>query len=124
MKKRCNQSTVKNYQHYGGRGITFDSNWENFADFLTDMGKKPLGMQLDRIDNDGNYTEDNCRWATPLVNTNNRRNTIYITVEGITQPLTYWARQLGISADVIRNRRKRGWPQERWFEPLTIRNIA
>jgi len=62
MKKRCNQK--KNYPRHGGRGITYDPYWEKFDNFLEDMGERPDGYTLDRINNDGNYTKDNCRWAT------------------------------------------------------------
>lgn len=64
MKSRCTLPCVGNYAKYGGRGITFDPRWAMFADFLEDMGLRPLGTTLERRENDGNYTKDNCRWAT------------------------------------------------------------
>ena len=67
MKDRCNNPGYSGYQRYGGRGITYDPRWEFFQNFLLDMGGKPEtvdGLSLDRKDNDGNYTKDNCRWAT------------------------------------------------------------
>lgn len=79
MKRRCYLKTNKKYQRYGGRGITVCSRWlgaDGFANFLADMGRRPSGLTLDREDNDGNYTPDNCRWATQKVQQNNRSNNI------------------------------------------------
>lgn len=73
MIARCTQENNHNFSHYGGRGITVCERWRTFANFLEDMGPKPKGLQLDRINNDGNYEPGNCRWVTPKENSNNRR---------------------------------------------------
>jgi hypothetical protein len=77
MNERCYRKNWRDYKHWGGRGITVCGPWrESFENFLKDMGSKPTGMSLDRIDNDGNYTPLNCRWATSSEqNSNKRRRT-------------------------------------------------
>lgn len=83
MKNRCDNPNYEHYHRYGGRGVTYDKNWSEFENFLADMGEPPTPKhQLDRIDNDGNYTKDNCRWVTPSENCNNRK--IYPNATGYT----------------------------------------
>jgi len=72
MKKRCDNPLSDSYQWYGGRGITYQSTWRDFQCFLGDLGERPAGTELDRIDGNGNYTKDNCRWVTHKENCNNR----------------------------------------------------
>lgn len=72
MKYRCNDSQRKDY---GGRGISYQPSWEAFDNFFNDMGERPDGMELDRRDNNGNYTKENCRWVTRQVNIQNTRTT-------------------------------------------------
>ena len=63
MRDRCNNPNAKNYNRYGGRGITYSPEWESFSQFYADMGERPEGLTLDRIDNDRGYTAENCRWG-------------------------------------------------------------
>lgn len=80
MKARCGNPANKKYPRYGGRGIRFDPRWVSFDEFVADMGPRPPGTTLGRIDNDGNYEPSNCRWETPKQQSNNRSS--LISVEG------------------------------------------
>ena len=122
MKTRCNCPGTTHYHRYGGRGISYQESWESFEEFLKDMGPKPDSkMELDRIDNDKNYTKDNCRWATRKEQTRNRsgkRATRLYTYNGKTMCIADWAKEVGISASSMQKRLNKGWPLEIAFNPI------
>lgn len=109
VKGRCYNTNNSNYYLYGARGIRVCDEWkdnpQSFIEWSLKNGYKK-GLQLDRINNDGNYEPENCRYTTPRINTNNRRNTIFITYNNKTLPLSEWAELLNISASTLRNRYK------------------
>lgn len=119
MKNRCNNKKCKVYDRYGGRGITYDPAWDNFINFLKDMGEKPNpSMELERINNDGNYCKENCRWATRKEQTRNRggkRATRLYTFNGKTMCIADWAKEVGISPQSMQKRLNNGWPLEEAF---------
>lgn len=102
---RCRNKKNKNYKGYGGRGITFCRKWKTFAGFWEDMhsGYKE-GLSLDRINNNGNYCKENCRWATVKQQARNRRNNHLLTFNKKTYTITEWAQILGIKKVTLRNR--------------------
>jgi hypothetical protein len=113
MRKRC--ADVTNLT-YGGRGIAVVPRWESFETFLDDMGERPDGMTLDRIDSDGNYEPGNCRWADKPTQTKNRRlrrNAPLITFVGRSQSVSQWAREVGLSTSTLQTRLARGWSVEK-----------
>ena len=83
MRQRCERRTRPDWANYGGRGIKVCERWQTFEHFLSDMGEPPDGMSIDRIDNDGNYEPGNCRWATPMQQGRNKRNTAIVVVDGV-----------------------------------------
>lgn len=78
MLGRCLNKNHKAFEYYGGRGITVCDRWLKFENFLEDMGEKPTGLSIDRIDNNGNYESLNCRWTTMKIQASNKRNTLKI----------------------------------------------
>lgn len=110
MRFRCSNKNHMNYEKYGGRGIKVCKRWDSFVNFISDMGERPDGMQLDRIKTNGNYTPRNCRWATPRQNVNNRRNSAFIIANGIKKTISEWAEITGIGHSTLLYRKKIGWP--------------
>ena len=99
MKTRCENPKRKNYDRYGGRGITVCEEWheaKNFVEWALNNGYKK-GLQLDRIDNNKGYSPDNCKFVTPTENCRNRRNTKFLTIRGVTKCVAEWCEEKRIS---------------------------
>ena len=105
MTARCCDKKHKMYAYYGGRGIKICKEWQHTSKrFLEDMGECPDGYQLDRIDSNGDYCADNCRWVTPKENAKNRRNNVMIKYDGFFLCLSEWSRKLGIPIPTLHKR--------------------
>lgn len=107
---RCNNKARADYKHYGGRGISVCQRWaSSFQNFIDDMGPKPSQHSLGRIDNDGNYEPNNCRWETLSQQARNKRTNRVITYEGKSMTLVEWAEATGLNRDTISKRLEAGW---------------
>ena len=123
MKQRCNNSSVRNYYRYGGRGISYPKNWETFEGFCEDMlSSYKLGLSLDRRDNDKSYSKGNCHWATAKEQSNNTRRNRVFTIRGITKTFSQWIEETGVKSSTARQRfYVYGWPIE---EAISRKNIG
>jgi hypothetical protein len=113
MRNRCLNVNSIDYKNYGGRGITVCERWLKFENFFEDMSPKPVGLTLERINNDKGYSMENCKWATRTEQSRNRRFNRYFTLNGKTQNLTDWSRETGLKVTTIVMRLKYGWSVER-----------
>lgn len=102
---RCTYPTHSSYRWYGAIGISVCQRWLKYENFLADMGRKPSPKHsIDRRDPQGNYEPENCRWATPVEQANNHRNTRFLTHDGLTMSVTEWERHVAFPIGVIRQR--------------------
>jgi hypothetical protein len=111
MRSRCSNPSDIEYPRYGARGITVCERWmSSFEAFVADMGERPEGMTLDRVDSNGNYDPQNCRWATPKQQARNKRNNVIITIDGISKTAVEWSEHPKAAKDkLIYQRLKNGW---------------
>ena len=117
MKQRCSNPKCKEYDNYGGRGITVCDEWKNdYAAFRQwaysngyDKTKNKKECSIDRIDNNKGYSPDNCRWADSYTQANNKNNNVCITYNNMTHTISEWSQITGISREVIKGRLKMGW---------------
>lgn len=108
MLDRCLNDNHPSWRHYGGRGITVCKRWLMFENFYSDMGPRPEGMSLDRINNSKGYKPSNCRWATHAEQQNNRRSNVYLTLDGETKTMKQWAAHFGVKYSVVKERHADG----------------
>lgn len=119
-KGRCSNPKLRNFHIYGGRGIRVCERWNDFLVFLADMGPRPSDKHsLDRIDGNGDYCPENCRWATIEQQANNTSTNRFVTMNGETLTIAQWARRTGLQAGTIQFRLAHGWEPERALGPLT-----
>ena len=112
MKARCTNPNNEEYMNYGGRGIKFCTRWEKFENFLEDMGERPSDMQLDRIDNEGPYCKENCRWATRKEQARNKRTNRKVKLGDEERTISELAEMSGIGWKTIEGRLNSGWSVE------------
>jgi len=120
MISRCENQSVPNYHRYGGRGIKVCERWQTFENFLADMNSSyESGLTLDRIDNDGNYCPENCRWATDSQQMNNTRANVLLEYCGEKYTMAQLSRKVGIERNVIKYRLQNGFSvQEALEKPI------
>lgn len=115
MLKRARGTCDKS--RYAERGIGVCERWEkSFEAFLEDMGHRPDGHSIDRIDNNGDYCPENCRWADHKTQSRNKQETLYGTYQGVTKPLATWSEEFGIEHSALRGRIRLGWTLDRALE--------
>lgn len=115
MNSRCNNPNNTIYKYYGKHGIKVCKRWSNknpkgFQNFLEDMGERPKGQSIDRVNNDGNYNPKNCKWSTSKEQCRNRRSNHLITFKNKTLCLSEWAEEYNISYKTLKQRIKNKWP--------------
>jgi len=118
MMQRCYKDYKNSMKDYKNRGIIVCEEWKDFLIFkkwslLNGFDEKNKGLSLDRIDVNGNYEPSNCRWTDILVQANNKRNSIKITVRGVTKTISEWGRILNISPETLKRRIELGWSEDR-----------
>tara|TARA_Y100000310_G_scaffold319693_2_gene375272 strand:- start:358 stop:909 length:552 start_codon:yes stop_codon:yes gene_type:complete len=119
LRDRCNNPNSKRYYCYGGRGIKVE--WSDFVEFKKDMFESYLDhvekygrkdTTIDRINNNGNYSKENCRWATIVEQQNNTSTNKILTILGESKTATQWANEVGLPSNAVRKRLSRGWSAE------------
>lgn len=114
MVQRCTNPKAYKYPQYGGAGITVCDRWKgDYAAFLADMGERPKGMTIDRIDGTKGYYPGNCRWATPEEQSGNLKTTSWVDYKGERITMSQLSKRLGISKKTLFYRVKQGWPDHR-----------
>lgn len=113
MIQRCANPNNPKYKNYGARGICICKRWMKFENFLEDMGARPPGTSIGRIDNDGDYDPSNCRWETSKQQANNKRGNHLIAFNGQILTMSQTAARTGIHYSALRQRFHRGWTMEK-----------
>lgn len=117
MRDRCYKETNESYGNYGGKGITVCDSWKySFENFINDMGLKPgKNYTIDRINSNGHYTKENCKWATKREQALNRSTTVIVEINGIKKSFIEWVEDFGVNYQTARSRYRAGWPIDKVF---------
>ncbi len=107
MIARCTNPNASNYNNYGGRGITVCNEWMDFSRFLKDMGEKPNGYSIDRKDNNKGYCPENCIWSSHKEQANNKRNNVFLQVNGVKYTIAQFAERFHLNAKQLYERLQR-----------------
>jgi hypothetical protein len=118
MMDRCYEPKTNRYENYGGSGIRVCKRWHSFINFLEDMGCRPEGYTLDRLDHSKGYSKENCKWSTRTEQNRRKRTNVRITAFGVTRCISEWMELGSVKAESIKRRLKAGWtPEEALFKP-------
>jgi len=119
MRQRCSDVGCPRYEQYGARGIRVCERWNDYANFIADMGRRPPEKaSIDRIDNSGDYTPENCRWATAKEQANNRSSNKIVEFNGERMTVSQWSSKIGIGYSALVKRLSKGWsPQKALTTP-------
>jgi hypothetical protein len=122
MKQRCNNPKHKAFKYYGGKGVRVCKKWETFEGFVSEMGERPTPLHtIERIDTNGNYDKENCRWATRLEQQQNLSSNRVISWNGKTLTISAWARETGIGMKTIQYRLDAEWDLDKVFTHVPYR---
>lgn len=113
MKARCLRKTHPRFSEWGGRGIKICERWLIFENFLNDMGEAGEYLSIDRIDNNGDYCPENCKWSTTKEQNRNKNNRKILTANGKSLSVSQWCEELNISRSTLNSRIIRGWTDEK-----------
>jgi len=118
MKTRATNPNIKHARFYSERGIKCCQRWlDSYEAFLADMGEASKGMSIERIDTNGDYCPENCKWATVDEQMRNRRDNVWVTYKGERMVLADAERVAGLPPNCVRSRIRNGWPEDHWFDP-------
>ena len=125
MRQRCFYTASAGYRNYGGKGVTICDEWlsdfQTFYEWAMSNGYQD-DLTIDRIDSNGNYCPENCRWATMKEQQNNRSNNIRFSVGGVEKTLTEWSEASGIPRETLSWRVKNHWAEDELFMPVNLNN--
>lgn len=124
MHRRCSNQDDKDFERYGGRGIKVCPEWGDISRFVSDMGPRPVGLTLDREDNDGNYEPRNCRWASKSTQSNNTSSNRLLTKDGVTLTVSQWAVKIGVIRETLFARIRRGYTTDQILNPVVSRRFG